>query len=107
MKMLLVSTVSAFFRQRAGTFLVLLGMLFGFLSANEHHAFAVFFLTGAYGMFALFVIWLAYSLLCVQFLINTWKLPEYTFIYHARTWPTLVRARRFAVQALSFLQPTA
>lgn len=105
MKMLLLSTVSAFFRQRAGTFLVLLGMLFGFLSANEHHAFAVFFLTGAYGMLALFVIWLVYSLLCVQFLINTWKLPEYTFIYHARTWPAPVRVRRFVAQALSFLQP--
>ncbi|OJV20142.1 MAG: hypothetical protein BGO21_12220 [Dyadobacter sp. 50-39] len=105
MKMLLVSTVSAFFRQRAGTFLVLLGVLFGFLSANEHHAFAVFFLTGTYGMLALFVIWLTYSLLCVQFVINTWKLPEYTFIYHARTWPASVRMRRFAVQALGFMQP--
>jgi len=105
MKMLLISTVSAFFRQRAGTFLVLLGVLFGFLSANEHHAFAVFFLTGTYGMLSLFVMWLIYSLLCGQFLINTWKLPEYTFIFHARTWPALIRARRFAVQALGFLQP--
>lgn len=105
MKMLLISTVSAFFRQRAGTFLVLLGLLFGFLSANEHHAFAVFFLTGAYGMLALFAIWLVYSLLCAQFLVNTWKLPEYTFIFHARTWPAFVRMRRFAVQALGFMQP--
>jgi len=105
MKMLLISTVSAFFRQRAGTFLVLLGVLFGFLSANEHHAFAVFFLTGSYGMLTLFFIWLIYSLLCVQFLINTWELPEYTFIFHARTWPAPVRMRRFAVQALGFLQP--
>ncbi|MDR6807243.1 hypothetical protein J2Y45_004422 [Dyadobacter sp. BE34] len=105
MKMLLLSTVSAFFRQRAGTFLVLLGVLFGFLSANEHHAFAVFFLTGTYGMLALFVIWLVYTLLCVQFLINTWKLPEYTFIYHTRTWPALTRTRRFLMQALGFLQP--
>ena len=105
MKMLLISTVSAFFRQRAGTFLVLLGVLFGFLSANEHHAFAVFFLTGTYGMLALFVIWLVYSLLCTQFLINTWKLPEYTFIFHARTWPPFLRMRRFGVQALGFMQP--
>jgi len=105
MKMLLISTVSAFFRQRAGTFLVLLGVLFGFLSANEHHAFAVFFLTGTYGMLSLFVIWLIYSLLCAQFLANTWKLPEYTFIFHARTWPATVRARRFVVQSMGFLQP--
>ncbi|WP_026629090.1 hypothetical protein [Dyadobacter alkalitolerans] len=106
MKMLLVSTVSVFFRQRAGTFLVLLGVLFGFLSANEHHAFAVFFLTGGtYGMLALFSIWLIYSLVCAQFLISTWKLPEYKFIYHVRTWPAFVRTRRFTIQALSLLQP--
>lgn len=105
MKMLLLSTVSAFFRQRAGTFLVLLGILFGFLSANEHHAFAVFFLTGGYGMIALFGIWLIYTLLCAQFLATTWKLPEYTFIFHARTWPAFRRTRRFAVQAMGFLQP--
>ncbi|MCF0070555.1 hypothetical protein LZD49_08730 [Dyadobacter sp. CY261] len=105
MKMLLVSTVSAFFRQRAGTFLVLLGVLFGFLSANEHHAFAAFFLTGSYGMIALFAIWLVYTFLCAQFLINTWRLPEYTFIFHARTWSSFTRTRRFAVMALGFLQP--
>lgn len=105
MKMLLLSTVSAFFRQRAGTFLVLLGMLFGFLSANEHHAFAVFFLTGSYGMVVLFAIWLIYTLVCAQFLAHTWKLPEYTFIFHARTWPAMVRARRFVGQAVGFLQP--
>lgn len=105
MKMLLTSTVSAFFRQRAGTFLGLLGVLFGFLSANEHHAFALFFLTGTYGMLTLFGIWLVYGLLCAQFVVNTWKLPEYTFIFHARTWPALTRARRFAGQALGFLQP--
>ncbi|GGN02024.1 hypothetical protein GCM10010967_40710 [Dyadobacter beijingensis] len=105
MKMLLISTVSAFFRQRAGTFLVLLGLLFGFLSANEHHAFAVFFLTGTYGMLTLFGLWLIYTVVCVQFLINTWKLPEYTFIFHARTWGTGTRLRRFAGQATGFLQP--
>lgn len=105
MKMLLISTVSAFFKQRTGTFLVLLGILFGFLSANEHHAFALFFLTGGYGMIALFGIWLVYTLLCAQFLATTWKLPEYTFVFHARTWPAITRVRRFSAQALGFLQP--
>lgn len=105
MKMLLVSTVSAFFRQRAGTFLVLLGILFGFLSANEHHAFAIFFLTSPYGMLSLLVIWLIYTSICAQFVLNTWKLPEYNFIYHARTWPRAVRLQRFAGQAVGFIQP--
>lgn len=105
MKMLLVSTVSAFFRQRAGMFFVLMGILFGFLSAVEHHAFAVFFLTGRYGMVCLFGLWLAYSLLCGQFLVRTWKLPEYTFIFHARVWSPATRWKRFVLQGLGFLQP--
>jgi hypothetical protein len=105
MKTLMLSTVSAFFRQRAGMFLVLLGILFGFLSGREHHAFAVFFLTGSYGMVYLFGIWLTYTMLCSQFLVNTWKLPEYTFIYHARIWPPGTRFTRFLLLALGFLQP--
>lgn len=105
MRMLLLSTVSAFFRQRAGMFFVLMGILFGFLSAVEHHAFAVFFLTGKYGMAYLYAIWLGYSLLCCQFLIHTWKLPEYTFIFHARVWPAAMRWKRFLLQGLAFLQP--
>lgn len=105
MKILLISTVSAFFRQRAGMFFVLMGVLFGFLSAVEHRAFAIFFLTGANGMAYLFAIWLAYTLLCAQFIVHTWKLPEYTFLFNARVWPPATRLRRFVIQALGFLQP--
>ncbi|NIJ53186.1 hypothetical protein [Dyadobacter arcticus] len=105
MKTLMLSTVSAFFRQRAGMFFVFLGILFGFLSGAEHHAFAVFFLTGSYGMAYLFGIWLAYTILCAQFLIQTWKLPTYTFVYNARIWPAEIRLIRFALLALGFLQP--
>lgn len=105
MKMLLLSTVLVFFRQRAGTFFVLLGILFGFLSSVEHYAFAVFFLTGANGMGYLLALWLAYTTLCVQFVNATWKRPEYTFIYHARVWSATMRLRRFVVMAFGLLQP--
>ncbi|MCE6989338.1 hypothetical protein [Dyadobacter sp. CY323] len=105
MKTLMISTVSAFFRQRAGMFFVILGILFGFLSGREHHAFAVFFLTGSFGMLYLFGIWLVYTLICVQFLMQIWKLPEYTFIYHCRMWPDLKRLSRFLILGLGFLQP--
>jgi hypothetical protein len=105
MRTLMISTVSAFFRQRAGMFFVVLGVLFGFLSGREHHAFAVFFLTGSFGMWYLFGIWLLYALICVQFLMQVWKLPEYTFIYHCRMWPGFKRLIRFTILGLGFLQP--
>jgi hypothetical protein len=105
MKTLMLSTVNAFFSQRAGLFFVLIGILFGFLSGQEHHAFAVFFLTGSYGFAYLFAIWLAYTLLCTQFLTSLWKQPEYAFIYHTRLWTPLQRLMRFALMAMGFLQP--
>jgi hypothetical protein len=105
MKTLMLSTVTAFFSQRAGLFFVLMGVLFGFLSGAEHHAFAVFFLTGTYGIVYLFAIWLAYTLLCVQFLTGLWKQPEYTFVYHTRLWRLSRRFLRFLLMSLGFLQP--
>ena len=105
MKTLLLVTVTEFFKQRAGMFFVLLALLFGFLSSAEHHAFAVFFLTASNGMLYLGAIWLAYTLLCTQFLVTRWKHPEYTFVYNARLWPLLLRILRFVLLAIGFLQP--
>jgi len=105
MKMLMLSTVSEFFRQRAGMFFVLMGILFGFLSGAEHRAFALFFLTGSYGTLYLFAIWLCYTLLSLQFVIGLWKQPDYAFIYNVRIWALPKRAYRFVMLALGFLQP--
>jgi hypothetical protein len=105
MKMLMFSTVSEFFRQRAGMFFVLMGLLFGFLSGAEHRAFALFFLTGSHGMLYLFAIWLCYTLLSLQFVVSLWKQPAYAFIYDARIWAIHKRAYRFVLLALGFLQP--
>jgi len=105
MKALVLSTVSEFFKKRAGLFLVMIGIIFGFLSGAEHHAFAVFFLTASYGKLYLFLIWLIYALFCIQSLLQQLQQPEYGFIYLARLWPAPVRTYRFAMIALGLLQP--
>jgi len=105
MKILMISTVREFFRQRAGMFFVILGVLLGFMSSREHYSFALFFLTDPFGMHYLLVIWLIYCLLCIQFLIKLWSLPEYTFIYNSRLWIVSKRLTRFFLLALGLLQP--
>lgn len=105
MNMLMISTVREFFRQRAGMFFVILGVLFGFLSSREHYSFAIFFLTDPYGMFYLLCVWFAYTLLCVHFVLRLWALPEYTFIYASRTWSFYKRLIRYGLMALGLLQP--
>jgi len=105
MKTLLFSTVSEFFKQRAGMFFVLIGILFGFLSGREHYAFASFFLTDQFGMLYLFVIWALYAIFCIHFLLNLWKQPAYHFVYQTRLWNAARRFFRFGMVTLGFLQP--
>lgn len=105
MKILMLSTVQAFFRQRAGMFFVLLAILFGFMGGNEHYGFAVFFLTDPYGMFYLAFIWALYTYLCTHFILNLWTQPDYAFIYQCRLWPDFARLSRFLFMAIGFLQP--
>lgn len=105
MKMLMISTVQTFFKQRAGMFFVLLGILFGFMSGREHYGFALFFLTDPNGMFYLALIWCLYALLCAHFIQHLWAQETYAFIYHARLWPLPTRLFRFVMMALGFLQP--
>ena len=105
MKILFISTVQAFFRQRAGMFFVLLAVLFGFMGGREHYGFALFFLTDPFGIYYLAGIWLVYTLLCAQFVLNLWTHQEYAFIYHTRLWPFLKRSVRFILMAFGFLQP--
>lgn len=105
MRAIFQSTVSEFYRQRAGMFFVLLGLLFGFMSGNEHHAFATFFMTDRFGMVYLLAIWIGYTAFCIQFLLNLWKQPDYHFVYHTRLWEPRQRYTRFGLLALGFLQP--
>jgi len=105
MKILMLSTVQAFFRQRAGMFFVLLAILFGFMGGSEHYGFALFFLTDPFGMFYLAGIWILYTFLCGHFISNLWTRPDYSFIYQTRLWPNSKRVSRYFLMALGFLQP--
>jgi len=105
MKILMLSTVQTFFRQRAGMFFVLLAILFGFMGGSEHYGFALFFLTDPFGMFYLAGIWILYTFLCSHFVSNLWIQPDYSFIYQTRLWPNFKRVSRFFLMALGFLQP--
>ena len=101
----MISTVREFFRQRAGMFFVVLGVLLGFMSSREHYSFAIFFLTDPFGMYYLLAIWLTYCLLCAQFVVKLWSLPEYAFIYNTILWTVSRRIIRFFLLALGLLQP--
>ncbi|GHB60216.1 hypothetical protein [Persicitalea jodogahamensis] len=105
MKVLLLSTVREFYRQRAGFFLVVIFILFGFLTGREHYAFAHFFLTDEWGMSALLVAWVAYTLLCAQFLAHQLTRPEYVILHSTFLWPPWKRMRRLMVMALGFILP--
>ena len=105
MKVLLLSTVREFYRQRAGFFLVAVFILFGFLTSREHYAFALFFLTDEWGMMALFIVWIAYTLLCAQFLANQLIQTEYAFLQNAYLWPLGKQIGRLTGMSLGFLLP--
>jgi len=105
MKVLLLATVRAFFRRRAGFFLVVLFLIFGFLTSREHYAFAAFFLTDECGMLTLFVIWSAFTLLGAQFINHQFAQPEFTFLHGARLWPPLTRIYRLGAMSLGLIQP--
>jgi hypothetical protein len=105
MKVLLISTVREFYRQRAGVFFVMMGVLLGFLSSREHYAFALFFLTDRFGMLWLFLIWLTYAVFCAQFIRRLWSQNEYVFVYNSRLWNFGKRWARYGLMALGFLQP--
>ncbi len=105
MKVLLITTVNVFFKERAGTFFVLLAILFGFMSGTEHHAIATFFLGSWSGMGALFWVWFGYTAFCGQFVFQLWARPTYRFLYEARLWSKLLRLRRFTLLAIGLLQP--
>lgn len=105
MKVLLLATVREFYRQRAGFFLVVVFILFGFLTSREHYAFARFFLTDDWGMTALLVVWIAYTLLCAQFLRRQLAQPEYVFLQNAYLWSPAKRITRLLTMALGFILP--
>lgn len=87
MNTLFKATVREFYRQRAGFFLAVLLLAFGFLSAREHLGIALFFLTDRLGMGYLALIWGLYALMTQVFRNTLWASPEYRFVYNTRLVP--------------------
>ena len=105
MEMLFRSTVGEFYRQRAGFFLTVILLAFGFLSAREHTGIAIFLLSGRYGMICLAVTWALYTLMTQAFWNALWSSPEYSFVYHTRLIPVWRRLCWLGALAAGFLIP--
>jgi len=99
------STVGEFYRQRAGFFLIVILLAFGFLSAREHVGIAVFLLADKYGMISLAIVWVLYTLMAQIFWNALWSSPGYSFVYHARLLPAARRFSWLGVLAAGFLIP--
>lgn len=105
MKTLFRSTVGEFYRQRAGFFLIIILLAFGFLSAREHAGIASFLLAGKSGTISLVVIWASYTLMAQIFWNALWSLPAYSFVYHTRLVPSARRLGWLGTLAAGFLIP--
>ncbi len=103
----MISTVQEFYKARVGLFFVLIVVLFGFLSGVEHRAIALFFLGSNLGISSLFIVWLLYTFLCGQFILQLWKTPAYHFVYQTRLWSKAKQIKRFGWMAFGILQPLA
>ncbi len=105
MKTLFRSTVGEFYRQRAGFFLVIILLAFGFLSAREHAGIALFLLADRYGMISLAAVWVLYTLMTQIFWNTLWSSPGYSFVYHTRLLPVARRLCWLGLLAAGFLIP--
>lgn len=105
MKTLFIATVGEFYKQRAGFFLTVVLLAFGFMGAGEHRALASFLASGAVGLAVLLVLWLAYTLMCGVFWNSLWRARAYTFVYHARLAPALKKLTWLGGIAAGFLIP--
>lgn len=105
MKILFRSTVGEFYRQRAGFFLIIILLAFGFLSAREHTGIAIFLLAGKSGTISLAVMWISYTLMAQIFWNALWSSPAYSFVYHTRLIPVVRRLAWLGALATGFLVP--
>ncbi len=105
MKALFRATVGEFYRQRAGFFLVIILLAFGFLSAREHAGIAVFLVSGRHGIISLATLWASYTLMAQVFWNTLWSSPRYSFVYHTRLLPAGRRLCWLGALAAGFLIP--
>ena len=79
--------VGPFYVRNAGTFLVLMLLAFGFLSATEHRALIMAALGSALFLGIVFVLWTVYLLKTVSFIWQELTAPEHLFLQTFRLVP--------------------
>jgi hypothetical protein len=97
--------VSAFYARNAGTFLVILLLAFGFLSAVEHKALITAALGSPLLLGLVFVLWGLYLLKTVSFIRQELSAPEHLFLQTFRLVPTPVRLSMWLGVELALLLP--
>ncbi|GAB3013667.1 hypothetical protein [Spirosoma pulveris] len=97
--------VRAFYARNAGTFLVILLLAFGFLSAVEHKALITAALGSSLLLGIVFVLWGLYLLKTVSFIQQELTVPEHLFLQTFWLIPSLTRWLLWLIIQVSLLLP--
>ncbi|GAB2539148.1 hypothetical protein [Spirosoma aerophilum] len=97
--------VSAFYARNAGTFLVLLLLAFGFLSAVEHKALITAALGSPLLLAIVFVMWGLYLIKTVSFIWQELTAPEHLFLQTIWLLPALTRWSFWLIVQVGLLSP--
>ncbi|AKD55387.1 hypothetical protein [Spirosoma radiotolerans] len=97
--------VRTFYVKNAGTFLVLILLAFGFLSAVEHKALIMAALGSPFFLGLVFIIWGLYLLKTVAFVRQELMAPEHLFLQTCWLLPTVTRWLMWLVIQTALLAP--
>lgn len=97
--------IGPFYARNAGTFLVIILLAFGFLSAVEHKALITATLGSTFLLAIVFVLWGAYLLKTIAFIRQELGQPEHLFFQSFWLLPTLTRLALWLLIAFALLVP--
>lgn len=83
--------VSQFYARNAGTFLVIILLAFGFLSANEHRALIIAAIGSPFFLGIVFILWTLYLIKTIAFVLDVLTAPEHLFLQTFWLVPTTTR----------------
>ncbi|MVM37505.1 hypothetical protein GO730_07590 [Spirosoma sp. HMF3257] len=97
--------VGPFYAKNAGTFLVLILLAFGFLSATEHKALITAALGSPFFLAMVFVLWILYLLKTISFIWQELTAPEHLFLQTFWLVPTPKRLALWLAIQIGLLFP--
>lgn len=97
--------VRTFYVKNAGTFLVVILLAFGFLSAVEHKALIMAALGSPFFLAIIFVVWGLYLLKTAAFVRQALTAPEYLFLQTFWLLPSATRWLRWIIVQTALLAP--